>query len=481
MNSKEKNGFSKYKISSEILEALSLLGFTKPTEIQEQVLPIVLAGKNAVVKSQTGTGKTAAFAIPICECAKWEENLVQALVLEPTRELTAQVTEEIFHIGRKKRLKVQALFGGFPIDKQIQTLRQKSHIAVGTPGRILDHIRRGSLKLEKVETLVIDEADLMLDMGFLEEVGQILAIVPSNCKLLLFSATLEKKIQQVVDEYMKDAVFLIQDSETETVERIEQAVYLTEADKKYEVFLNVLIQENPENSMVFCATRDMVNVLYQKLKRDKLSCGMLHGKMEQSERLKTIERFRKGRFRCFIATDVAARGIDFENISLVVNYDFPAKKETYVHRIGRTGRNGRKGKAVSLICENEKKRLEDLEKYAGISLPIQECPKCNVSKEALFWKSQQQNPEPRAEKGEVLNRSIICLSIGGGRKSKIRTADIVGSICSIEGICSSDIGIIDIRESLTYVEILNKKGTMVLQELQNKTIKGKIRKVRIKR
>ena len=473
--------FQQCGLSKEILEALTALEYKEPTEIQRKVLPLVLDGENVVAKSQTGTGKTAAFAIPLCEKVRWEENAPQALVLEPTRELAVQVRDELFYIGRKKRLKVPAVFGGFPIDKQIQTLRQKSHIVVGTPGRVMDLIRRDSLKLAQVEYLVIDEADLMLDMGFLEDVKQLLALLPSNRQLLLFSATLDKSVKYLVEEYMADAVSVILESDTETAARIEHVIYEMEAEDKYEVFVRSLMQENPDSAMIFCGTREMVNVLYQKLKRDKISCGMIHGELEQRERLRMIDQFRTGQLRYLIATDVASRGVDFENMTHVFNYDFPTGRETYVHRAGRTGRNGRSGKAISLVCPSDQNMRRQVEEYIGMTLPFFACPEEKDLDTGAFWERQKAKVKPKARKGAALNKAITRLTVGGGRKSKMRAVDIVGTVCSIDGICAEDIGIIDVRDSLTYVEILNGKGSTVLEALQEKPIKGKIRKVRVSR
>lgn len=330
-------------LSKEILEALNGLGYKEPTKIQQEVIPPMLAGKNVVAKAPTGSGKTAAFAIPICENVRWEENAPQALVLEPARELAVQVSEEMFHIGRKRRLKVPVVFGGFPIDKQIRTLRQKSHIVAGTPGRVMDHICRGSLKLSGIQWLVIDEADLMLDMGFIDEVKQILSLVPAGCGISLFSATLKLEIRELTDEFISEAVLVMQEAKEEQAPAITEKIYFTGQESKYDTFLDVLMDENPQSCMIFCGTREMTNVLFQKLRRKQIFCGMLHGDMEQRERLKTVDAFRRGGFRFLIATDVAARGIDFVEISHVVNYDFPTGKETYVHRIGRTGRNGKAG------------------------------------------------------------------------------------------------------------------------------------------
>ena len=472
------NQFAGFGLSEEILETLRLLKYEAPTPIQKEVIPLVLAGKDVIAKSQTGTGKTAAFAIPICEKVIWEENRPQALVLEPTRELAVQVREELFHVGRKKRLKVPAVFGGFPIDKQIQTLKQKSHIVVGTPGRVMDHIRRDSLKTDKIRCLVIDEADLMLDMGFLDDVKQIMDSIPGRIQILLFSATIGERVKQLSDAYLSEAAVIEMESETETARGIEQAVYNTGSEEKYQTLFRVLVREKPSDCMIFCGTREMVNVLYRKLSKDGLRCGMIHGEVDQADRLKTIEAFRDGRIHYLIATDVAARGVDFDNISHVVNYDFPTNKETFVHRCGRTGRNGKTGRAISLVTEEEERMKQAVEAYIGETLPVVECPVPDEQEIRSFKNSQRNQTPLKVRKGAALNKSIMRLSIGGGKKSKIRAVDIVGTICNVEGIGSEDIGIIDVRESLTYVEILNGKGELVLEALQSKPIKGKLRKVR---
>ncbi len=479
-NCPDDQSFRNYKLSEDILKALELLGYQNPTSIQKEVIPAILAGKHVVAKAPTGSGKTAAFAIPICEQVVWEENAPQVLILEPTRELTVQVSDETFHIARKKRLKVPAVFGGFPIDKQIQTLRQKSHIVVGTPGRVMDLIRRSSLKLEKITYLVIDEADQMLDMGFIDEVKEILDLIPKTSKISLFSATLRPEIEQIVDEYIKDSVLIMQEPDEKQTLAITQKLYEVDGEHKYEALLDILIAENPENCMIFCGTREMVNVLFQKLRRSRIFCGMLHGEMEQKERLKTVDAFRRGGFRYLIATDVAARGVDFENITHVINYDFPTGRETYIHRIGRTGRNGKTGTAISLISEEDRRMLKMVEAYMGQDLPVLECPVKEALAEKEFWKKQREKVEVKPQKGAALQQGIMRLSIGGGRKSKMRAGDIVGAICSIKDVEIADIGIIDIRDSMSSVEILNHKGAYVLEHLQERPIKGKIRKVRKK-
>lgn len=480
-----KNQFSEYNLSKDIVEALTILGYNEPTDIQKEVIPYALKGRDIVAKSQTGSGKTAAFAIPLCELADWSENVPAALVLEPTRELTVQVKQEIFHIGRNKRLKVPDVFGGFPIDKQIQTLKQKSHIVVGTPGRVMDHVRRGSLDLSKIKYLVIDEADLMLDMGFIDEVRQVIEKLPNNRTIMLFSATLGESLENLIDKYMTNPASIIIESETETVAEVEQTIYEVDDDEKYDAFLSILIKENPDNCMIFCGTREMVNVLCRRLRKDGVKCGMIHGEIEQRDRIRTIEDFRVGRFRYLIATDVAARGIDFENLTHVFNYDFPTGKEAYVHRVGRTGRNGKSGKAISMVSDYDKKMRVMVEEYINMQIKNADVPERKELKdsgtEKAFWDRQNEKPVLKAKKGAGFNKTITRISISGGKKSKMRAVDIVGTICSIDGIEAEDIGIIDVRDSLTYVEILNGKGKKVLDALQDKTIKGKIRKVRITR
>ena len=480
------NLFSRYGLSNEILEALTMLRYNAPTKVQELVIPLVLEGKDIVVKSKTGSGKTAAFGVPLCELVDWDENHPQAIVLEPTRELAVQVSNELFHIGRRKRLKVPAVFGGFPIDKQIRTVKQKSHIVVGTPGRTLDLIERDALKLDKIKYLVIDEADLMLDMGFLEDVKKVLELLPKQRVTMLFSATIDENVESLSHNYMKDAQEIFLESKTLTVDQIVQTGYFVENEEKFACLMDVLVEENPKSCMIFCATRDMVNVLYRQLRKAKVRCCMLHGLVDQKERLKTIEDFREERFYYLIATEVAARGIDFEEITHVINYDFPTSKESYVHRIGRTGRNGKSGKAISFVSQEDLKMLHSVEGYTNVEIQMQKMESLEPKdaewevKEKEFCKRQQQKMKPKAGKGAVFQKDITKLCIGGGRKSKLRAGDVVETICSIEGVTAEDIGIIDVRDSITYVEILNKKGKMVCDQLQEKTIKGKVRKVKIR-
>ena len=479
MKEQKHSGFERFKLSPEILETLKLLKYHEPTPIQVEVIPAALEGRDILGKSQTGTGKTAAFAIPICEQVIWDEFLPQALILEPTRELAVQVKAEIFHIGRAKRLKVPVIFGGMPVDKQAVTLKQKSHIVVGTPGRIMDHVRRENLNLSNVRYLVIDEADLMLNMGFIDEVKEIVQLLPKDRKTMLFSATLDDGIIELSNWCMTDPLSIVLEGDEETTIDVSHEIYYALQDEKYECLMKVLMQENPTDCMIFCGTREMVNTLYQKLKRNQIRCGMLHGDLDQRERLRIIDQFREGKFHYLICTDVAARGIDFDNISHVIQYDFPNAKETYIHRAGRTGRNGKSGKAICIATQEEKRKVREVESYAEMKFTENPIPDIGEAVEKKFWAKQKERTELKARKGAIFQETITRLSIGGGKKSKMRAVDIVGTICSLDGIEAEDIGIIDVRESLTYVEILNNKGEDVMERLQDKPIKGKIRKVRL--
>lgn len=298
---------------------------------------------------------------------------------------------------------------------------------------------------------------------------------------MLFSATMGENVRKLTDKYLTNPVEIVIESDTETVESIVQEGYYSENENKLDDLLTVLINEKPENCMIFCGTREMVNVLYRQLKKARIQCGMLHGLIDQQERLRTIDEFREGRYRYLVATEVAARGVDFENITHVINYDLPTAREAYVHRIGRTGRNGKSGKAISFIQQSERRQKEAIEEFTGVSITILDVPEDDKEKEKEFYKYQQKKRTFKAKKGAVFNSQITKISIGGGRKSKMRAGDIVGAVCSIEGVTGDDIGIIDVRDSLTYLEILNGKGKQVCEELQGKSIKGKVRKVKIGR
>ena len=295
---------------------------------------------------------------------------------------------------------------------------------------------------------------------------------------MLFSATLNEKVQQFVNNNLKEAITIRAKEEDEIKPFIEEVYYYVELEDKYDAFKNQLIIENPSSCMIFCGTKDMVNVLCRRLRKDDIKAGMIHGDLDQQDRLRTIEAFRNGAIRYLIVTDVVARGIDFDSLSHVFNYDYPTGKETYIHRIGRTGRNGQKGKAISFLTDSDTSMCLQVENYRNINIPYHEYRKATIEENKKFLEVQLLKPILKKRKGADFKKSITRLTIGGGRKSKMRTGDIVGALCNIDGIQSTDLGTIDIRESICYVEILNGKGDLVFRELQNKAIKGKIRKVK---
>lgn len=471
--------FKDYKLSSELLETIEILNYKKPTKVQEKVIPIALEGKDIIVKSQTGSGKTAAFAIPISELIDWEENKPQALVITPTRELAMQVREDFFNIGRFKRLKVSAIYGRAPFYNQQRELKQKTHIVVGTPGRIIDHIDKETLDISQIKYLVIDEADEMFNMGFLEQIENIISNLPKNRMTMLFSATLPADIEGLCNKYMKDPIYIEIEDENVTVDKIIQEKYMVDEADKINLLKDITIVENPDSCIIFANTREMVDEIFIELNRHEYTCDKIHGGMEQRDRTKVMEDFRQGCFRYLVATDVAARGIDIDNITHIINYDIPRESESYVHRIGRTGRVGKTGKAISIITPRDERSFLDIENYIDKEITLKEHPRKQEVNKLIeqFNEKMSARPEIKELKGEELSKDIMKIHINAGRKTKMRAGDIVGTLCNIEGMTADDIGIINILDISTFVEILNGKGEMVLETLQTTTIKGRLRNV----
>jgi len=474
-----KSNFKDYKLSDELLKSISMLSFESPTKVQEQVIPAILEHKDIIVKSQTGSGKTAAFGIPICELVDWDENKPQALVMVPTRELAIQVKEDIFNLGRFKRLKVSAVYGKSPFHIQEKELKQKTHVVVGTPGRIIDHIERGTFDTSNIKYLVIDEADEMLNMGFIDQIETILTSLSKERVSMLLSATMPKDIEVLCKKYMKEPIHVEIEEENSAADRISQERYTIGHNDKIELLKDITIVENPDSCIIFCNTQQKVDEVYDELENLKYACDKIHGGMEQRDRLRVMNDFKQGYFRYLVATDVAARGIDIDNISLVINYDIPQDSESYVHRIGRTGRKSREGRAITFVTKYENKFLNDIQRYIGKEIPLKERPDeetVNNSKQEFVEKINTR-PETKEAKGAPLSKEIMKLHINAGKRTKMRPVDVVGTLCSIEGMTADDIGIINIADVSTFVEILNNKGEMVFQELKNKTIKGRLRKV----
>lgn len=471
----DKISFSNFALSNDILKALNKLGYNNPSPVQNKTIPFILKNKDVIVKSQTGSGKTGAFGIPLCEKIKIEEVKPQALILTPTRELAIQVKEEISNIGRLKRIRCAAVFGKQPMEIQKRELKQRVHMVVGTPGRVLDHIERGTLNLEKIKYFIIDEADEMLNMGFISQVESIINMLPKNRVTMLFSATMPKEIEDLCNKYMINPQSININPESITVEKIEQSCYIIEENEKFDTLNKIICTENPHRCIIFCNTRDKVCEVVKNMQQEKYCCRALHGGMEQSDRLDVMKSYKNGEIRFLVATDVASRGIHVEDLTHVVNYDIPVEKESYVHRIGRTGRAGSRGVAITFVPFKHTKLLNDIEEYINYKIPIKQVPteeEVNKAKNALKNKVKIK-PQVKINRTNELEKDITKIYISAGKKKKIRPGDIVGAITNIEGINAEDIGIIDVQDGFSYVDILGKKGSIVLKASKNLKIKGK--------
>ncbi len=471
--------FHNYIISEDIVKALKGLEYDIPTEVQARVIPAALEKNDLIVKARTGSGKTAAYAIPICELIEWLENKPQALILTPTRELAVQVKDDFINIGRFKRIKAAAVYGRHQFSIEKAELKQKTHVVVGTPGRVMDHIKKGTLPLNKINCLVIDEADRMLDMGFIEQVVAIMKELPKERMTMLFSATMSDEVNSISSNYMKDPVTIDVSEASIMAADINHFLYFSNEEDKFELLTDVTIIEKPDSCIIFCSTKDRVDMVCERLEDLGYPCIKIHGGMEQDDRLSAMMRFRRGESRYLIATDVAARGIDIENISLVINYDIPLDEENYVHRTGRTGRAGQKGKAISFVTPTQTRYLQDIEELIGFKIQeIMKPAKEEVSiQKPIFDKKMNSVPQIKKMKSDQLNKDIMKLRFNGGKKKKLRATNFVGVISNLEGVKAEDIGIITIQDTLTYIEILNGKGPLVLEAMKNTMVCGKRLKV----
>ena len=353
--------FSELNISESTQGALERMGFEEATPIQEGTIRYGIEGKDVIGQAQTGTGKTAAFGIPIIEKIDTSNKAVQALVIAPTRELAIQVSEEIYKIGHGKRARVLSVFGGQDIGRQIRALRNNPQIIVGTPGRILDHIKRRTLKLDGVETLVLDEADEMLNMGFIEDINSILENVPETRKTLLFSATMPGPIRKIAETFMKDPEMVKIKSKEMTVENIDQYFVKTQEREKFDVLTRLLNVDKPELAIVFGRTKRRVDEVAHALNIRGYVAEGIHGDLTQSKRMSVLRQFKANKIDVLVATDVAARGLDISGVTHVYNFDIPQDPESYVHRIGRTGRAGQSGIAITFVTPREMNYLRIVE------------------------------------------------------------------------------------------------------------------------
>ncbi|MBI4896142.1 MAG: DEAD/DEAH box helicase [Candidatus Aenigmarchaeota archaeon] len=342
--------FSELALHQSILQSLKDIGFEEMTDIQEQTIPAILEGKDLIGQSMTGSGKTAAFGVPIIQHCRPEKK-VQALILEPTRELAEQVTVELKKFAKHSHVFVTSIYGGVSMEPQIQNLRH-TDIVVGTPGRILDHLRNHTLSLAHVHILTLDEADRMLDMGFIDDINKIISQVPQHRQTLLFSATMPDEIKRLAHRYMKNPVHIKTQIHIEK-SRLSHIYYDVKPFVKNQFMIHLLQKENPELAIVFCATRTRTHSLAITLQHAGLRAKAIHGGLSQAQRMHTLESFHNKHYNIMIATDVAARGLDFKNISHIINYDVPKTPEDYTHRIGRTAREGKSGIAITLVAQQD--------------------------------------------------------------------------------------------------------------------------------
>ena len=353
--------FNELHLSAELLAEIDKAGFVEASPIQEQTIPLAMAGKDVIGQAQTGTGKTAAFGFPTLEKIDTEDPTVQALIIAPTRELAVQSQEELFRFGRSKGVKVRSVYGGSSIEKQIKALKSGAHIVVGTPGRLLDLIKRKALKLNHVETLILDEADEMLNMGFLEDIESIISRVPEERQTLLFSATMPDAIKRIGVKFMKEPEHVKIAAKELTTELVDQYYIRVKENEKFDTMTRLMDVEQPELSIVFGRTKRRVDELTRGLKIRGFRAEGIHGDLDQGKRLRVLRDFKNGNLDVLVATDVAARGLDISGVTHVYNYDIPQDPESYVHRIGRTGRAGKSGQSITFVAPNEMGYLQIIE------------------------------------------------------------------------------------------------------------------------
>lgn len=353
--------FNELNLSPELLQSVERAGFEEATPIQEATIPLALAGRDVIGQAQTGTGKTAAFGLPMLEKIDTNNHTLQGLVIAPTRELAIQTQEELYRLGRDKKIRVQAVYGGADIGRQIRGLKDRPHIVVGTPGRMLDHINRHTLKLGTVRTLVLDEADEMLNMGFLEDIEKIISQVPEERQTLLFSATMPPAIKNIGVKFMKNPEHVQIKAKEMTADLIDQYYVRAKDFEKFDVMTRLLDVQTPELAIVFGRTKRRVDELARGLEARGYRAEGIHGDLSQQKRMSVLRAFKSGQLDILVATDVAARGLDISGVTHVYNYDIPQDPESYVHRIGRTGRAGKGGMSVTFVTPNEMSYLHVIE------------------------------------------------------------------------------------------------------------------------
>jgi len=529
----ENLSFKDLNLSNEVQKAITDMGFEEATPIQAQSISHILDGKDLIGQAQTGTGKTCAFGIPAIEMIQPEIESIQVLVLCPTRELAIQSSEELKNLLKyKDGIRILPVYGGQPIDRQIMALKKRPQIIIGTPGRIMDHMRRRTLKLEHLKMIVLDEADEMLNMGFREDIDTILEKVPDERQTILFSATMSKEILEITKKYQKNPIHIKVAHKELTVSNTEQYYLEVKEAAKLEVLSRLIDTNEFKLSLVFCNTKRKVDELKTSLQSRGFAAEALHGDMRQEQRDKVMTMFRKGNIDILIATDVAARGIDVDDVEAVFNYDLPNDEEYYVHRIGRTGRAGRAGKAFTFIAGREIYKLKDIQRYTKSTISLIKPPSVNDVEEkkmANILKSLKENlskeqiskfighiekfvEDINSDSSDPEDSFVTSLDVAAallklytdqtgtqissvsdiddasnytpegdmvrffiniGSESQIQPKHIIESICESTGIPGKMVGSIDIFDRYSFVEVPKEFAPEVLKSMKNYTIKGK--------
>ncbi len=506
-------GFAELGVDPDILRAIHDVGYEEPTPIQKQTIPLLLQGKDVIAQSQTGTGKTAAFAIPMIQSIDPNERAIQGLILEPTRELAVQVAETVHKLGKYRHISDLPIYGGQPIDRQMRALKRGVQIVVGTPGRIMDHIRRGTLDLSDVRTVILDEADRMLDMGFIEDIEFILGHVPSSHETALFSATLPQPIRRLAEQTMNSPVTIRAGEGELTVPEVTQEYVETTRQGKLDALTRIVDMEMPESVIVFVRTKRETDELGETLVGRGYLTEVIHGDLSQSQRERSINGFRDGRADILVATDVAARGLDIPNVSHVINYDIPEDPEAYVHRIGRTARAGNTGTAITFVTPRERGLLKTIERQVRVRMQRKQVPTLDdiAHRRAQLFQDELRDTvaggqlEPyllmvdqlgnEFDLAEVAAAAIKIalddqigaaeeepaaseagmerLFIRAGRRDGIRAGDLVGAIANEANISGKDIGAIEIHDKFSFVDVPRGDARRIMDALARSGVRGR--------
>jgi len=460
--------FAELGLAPDILAAIHDVGYEAPSPIQEQAIPPLLEGSDVIGQAQTGSGKTAAFGLPMLQYVDPSESDVQGLVLTPTRELCIQVTQALRAYGKRKGIDVVAVFGGAPIRSQQAQLRAGGQVVVGTVGRVKDLISRHSLMLHSCRFVVLDEADEMLDLGFLEDVERILSLTPSSRQTALFSATMPPAIRRLADQYLYEPVTIKVKTDTLTVDTVEQFALEVKPRDKPEALAMVLEAERPEQALVFVRTKIRCDQLYRSLRDRGMNVKALHGDMTQGARDGVMISFKDGRLPLLIATDVASRGLDISGISHVINFDVPISPDVYVHRIGRTGRVGRSGRAITFYEPRQKREIEAIERHAGVKLSPW-VKGAHVAPTPVTAPPRRHSKPSVSVNGGGPGRKLI---VSGGRAAGLEPSDIIHAITAATGLDGEAVRNVRVLERFALVEVPEREASRVAELAGGSEVRG---------